>query len=73
MISLTLLHHQDHGSGSKLREETVPVGWVNMHVFDGNGILVKGKHTLKMWPSLSEDDMARLDAGTLSFRLPIII
>lgn len=36
----------------------LPVAWVNMHVFDHVGLLVEGRHVLKMWPALDAEDEA---------------
>ena len=53
VLSFTLMH-----KASADEEPGHPVAWVNMHVFDHTGILVTGRQTLRMWPSLSADDMA---------------
>jgi hypothetical protein len=52
VLSFTLMHKPSDDDDAR------PVAWVNMHVFDHTGILVTGPHTLRMWPSLSDDEMA---------------
>ena len=54
VLSFTLMHKASDDPAEVPR----PVAWVNMHVFDHTGILVTGQHTLRMWPSMSDDDMA---------------